>query len=156
MYHDFFFLQNFSYITPRPEGRGYRKVRPSGELCLSGESRSPNTGYLKDFANRLSFVKSFATVSFTTESWKEWLPKHLASKFWAWVAPSSCLMSFISSSDVRREMWDARRRGTLPRARMRRNASPPRRRRPRRRTKAIAFVFTARRAWFLKTACKRT
>jgi len=51
--------------VPRPEGRGYRKVRHSGELCLSGESRSPNTGYLKDFAIRLSFAKKFCNSPFS-------------------------------------------------------------------------------------------
>ena len=51
-------------FAPRPEGRGYRKVRLSGELCLSGESHSPDTGYLEGFAKRLLFAKKFCNNLF--------------------------------------------------------------------------------------------
>ena len=49
---------------PRPKGRGYRKVRLSGELCLSGECRSPDTGYLGGSAKDFCLPKSFATAPF--------------------------------------------------------------------------------------------
>ena len=54
----------FVALAPRPEGRGYRKVRLSGELCLSGECRSPDTGYLKGSAKRLLFAKKFCNTPF--------------------------------------------------------------------------------------------
>ena len=59
-------LQTFWLVAlaPRPEGRGYRKVRLSGELCLSGENRSPDTGHLGDSAKDFCLSKSFATAPF--------------------------------------------------------------------------------------------
>jgi len=51
-------------LAPRPSGRGYRKVRLSGELCLSGECHSPDTGYLKGSTKRLLFAKSFVMAPF--------------------------------------------------------------------------------------------
>ena len=51
-------------LAPRPEGRGYHNVRLSGESCLSGECRSPYTGYLGGSAKRLLFVKSFCNSLF--------------------------------------------------------------------------------------------
>ena len=52
--------------SPRTEVRGYRKYRLSGELCLSGECRSPYTGYLGGSVKRLLFVKRFCNSPFFT------------------------------------------------------------------------------------------
>ena len=52
-------------LAPRPEGRGYHNVRLSGESCLSGECRSPYTGYPGGSAKRLLFVKSFCNSPFS-------------------------------------------------------------------------------------------
>ena len=51
-------------LPPRPKGRGYRKVRLSGELCLSGECLSPDTRYLGGSAKRLLFFKKFCNSPF--------------------------------------------------------------------------------------------
>ena len=53
-----------SVRMPPPEGRGYRKVRLSGGSCLSGERRSPFTGYFKDSTKRPLSAKMFCKPPF--------------------------------------------------------------------------------------------